>query len=161
MTKAGRCCKALCSRVCQRWRPSICRSKTSCPCSRFQNRFVPCLRPPAHLPAGGMELLGDYGDSDDEEENKQGGPSSEAGDAVSVLPGFESFKPAAVVGSSAASPAVSCGQGQERVRWVAHGGADSDGTPGPNRLCHPALRAVPKSSTPNIHGSPAVHLSAP
>lgn len=108
-----------------------------------------------------MELLGDYGDSDEEEEEEQGGPSSEAGDAVSVLPGFESFKPAAVVGSSAASPAVSCGQGQERVRSVAHGGADSDGTPGPNRLRHPALRAVSKSSTPIIHGSPAVHLSAP
>jgi hypothetical protein len=111
-----------------------------------------------------MELLQGYGPSDEEDEAEQEGvEASEADDTVSVLPGFEGFKPApAQAPGAVASPAVGAAAGGgDRVRpGPAHGG-DSDGTPGPGRLRHPGLRAVSKSSTPVIHGSPAPHQSAP
>ena len=121
-----------------------------------------------------MELLGGYVDSDEEEE--EGQAEQEQEQPAGVLPGFESYsrpktdaaKPS--LGTQPAgsdpsdSPATSISGLPDRLRGsLPHGlTADSDGTPGGasrHRLHH--FKIVSKSSTPVIHGSPALHQNAP
>ena len=101
---------------------------------------------------------------------QQKGGDAAGGDAgmdAGIIPGFEQFKPERAAGSNqpslTSSPAISVSGVPERLRsTLGHGGMDpADGTPGAARPRHHRFKVVSKSSTPIIHGSPALPSNMP